>query len=307
MNKKAKNSVNRKKDDDRSVLEVFIDAHIKSYNPPERKGKKRGEAIGIPLHKYKASLLYLTVDGQKGIAKGAKVSYGLLRKWMTEQKFRNLIKEHKEEFRGFFLREFDHKLRESRYLLNESLNSPAEEIELCTIPSPESAIPKRFFRDMAKYNNELLLSIFDHIYFQVKNESKDFCSGYLDFLEKGRSLRKIIENVLEADIVKIIALLIEAEAVFRRIVASLELSEKERMKYIFDDMPNLKIQDDLTNINDIDQDTKEKAMEINLERQKINALMVQIAGALLKNHKQLNKKQRKLVNFLIRRFAFTTW
>ncbi len=103
---KAKTGTKRKKDDDRSLLEVFIDVHIKSYNPPERKGKKRGEPIGIPLHKYKASLLYLTVDGQKGIAKGAKVSYGLLRKWMTEQKFRNLIKENKKEFIDHFLREF---------------------------------------------------------------------------------------------------------------------------------------------------------------------------------------------------------
>ena len=95
---KAKNGINRKKDDSSSLLEVFISARTKHYDPPERKGKKRGEAIGIPLHKYKASLLYLTVDGQKGIAKGAKVSYGLLRKWKTEQEFRNLIKEHKKDF-----------------------------------------------------------------------------------------------------------------------------------------------------------------------------------------------------------------
>ncbi len=72
-------------------------------------------------------------------------------------------------------------------------------------------------------------------------------------------------------------------------------------------IPNLRIQDDLTNVAFIDQDIKEKAMKINLKRQKINALMMHIVGAILEDNNTLNEKRKKIAVFLIKRVNYTMW
>ncbi len=77
----------------KTFLQEFIDKKMSTYTPPAN--KREG---GLSAQKYRATLLFLTNDRQDNIAKKVRVSYGLLRKWRTEDKFWQTINDHYKEF-----------------------------------------------------------------------------------------------------------------------------------------------------------------------------------------------------------------
>lgn len=81
-----------------SFLQTFMARRLSSYVEPERAGTPRGEPIGFSAQKYAAVLYCLTNRPLKEIAKEIKVSYGLLRKWRTEDKFWDVFDETVTEF-----------------------------------------------------------------------------------------------------------------------------------------------------------------------------------------------------------------
>lgn len=76
-----------------TFLQNFIDKKMREYNPPA--SKREG---GLSEQKYKATLLFLTNRLHEDIAEEVGVSYGLLRKWRTEDTFFNTIDKHYKEF-----------------------------------------------------------------------------------------------------------------------------------------------------------------------------------------------------------------
>lgn len=89
--------------DYKGLLLRFIKEKRESYVEPSRKGTPRGEMIGLSLEKYMASLFMLTSMNLKRISERLKVSYGLLRKWRTENLFKGQIEKHIMEYVPLFI------------------------------------------------------------------------------------------------------------------------------------------------------------------------------------------------------------
>jgi hypothetical protein len=85
------------------VLEQFIEEKKEQYKEPERKGTPRGRPVGFSKRKYLSSLWMMTNLIQKDIAGKTGVSYGLLRKWNTQEGFKDVLRDHCDEFAGLFI------------------------------------------------------------------------------------------------------------------------------------------------------------------------------------------------------------
>src|SRR5215475_14209791 len=86
------------------LLPKFMDSKLAEYVEPTKKGTPKGEAVGFSRTKYKATLYAFresVLDNTEDIKAQAKelgISYGLLRKWRSEEKFKNLVSQHEKEF-----------------------------------------------------------------------------------------------------------------------------------------------------------------------------------------------------------------
>jgi hypothetical protein len=88
-----------------SLLEDFVSKKSRSYVEPRREGTPKGSPIGLSKQKYLATLAFLydpKPKGMKKIAQALKVSYGLLRKWSTEEQFKKQAWQHYGEFSEVF-------------------------------------------------------------------------------------------------------------------------------------------------------------------------------------------------------------
>src|SRR5262249_18262949 len=92
------------------LLPKFIDDKLSTYVEPTKKGTPKGEPVGFSLTKYRATLYALrervleSTEDLIAQAKELKVSYGLLRKWRSEQDFKHLVSRHEKEFTDYVLR-----------------------------------------------------------------------------------------------------------------------------------------------------------------------------------------------------------
>jgi hypothetical protein len=92
-----------RKPDVGGLLLRFLREKEKNYREPTRRGTPRGEAIGLSLKKYRATLYSLTSIDLIAMSKKLGVSYGLLRKWRTEPGFKKQIEELIQEFAPLFI------------------------------------------------------------------------------------------------------------------------------------------------------------------------------------------------------------
>ena len=79
-------------------LESFIATKTTHYFGATSRGTARDSSTGFLLEKNKAALFALKACTVKEQARQLGVSYGVLRKWRTERKFKHLIEQHKNEF-----------------------------------------------------------------------------------------------------------------------------------------------------------------------------------------------------------------
>jgi hypothetical protein len=90
------------------LLRKFIDSKLVAYVEPTKEGTPKGEPVGFSLTKYQATLFTLReslLDNEdlKAQAKELGISYGLLRKWRSEEKFKDLVSQHEKEFITYLL------------------------------------------------------------------------------------------------------------------------------------------------------------------------------------------------------------
>jgi hypothetical protein len=77
---------------------------LEEYVEPTKKGTPKGEEVGFSRIKYSATLLALREsvldDGPdlKGQATELGISYGVLRKWRAEERFKEMVAKHEKEF-----------------------------------------------------------------------------------------------------------------------------------------------------------------------------------------------------------------
>jgi hypothetical protein len=91
------------------LLAKFIADKLNTYVEPTKEGTPKGEPVGFSSTKYKATLYRLrervldTSEDLTAQAKELKVSYGLLRKWRSEQDFKDLVSQHEKEFVNYLM------------------------------------------------------------------------------------------------------------------------------------------------------------------------------------------------------------
>jgi hypothetical protein len=80
----------------------FIREKARKYTPHQRRGVRKGDPIDFPENKFAATLLCLTNMAPKQIAQAVGASYGVLRLWKTEPRFKELVKAHRNEYIRYF-------------------------------------------------------------------------------------------------------------------------------------------------------------------------------------------------------------
>ncbi len=77
-----------------TLLGEYIEQRMSSYIEPERKGTTKGDPIGFSRKKYEATLYCTTNFKLKYLAKILGIPYGVLRKWKTEERFKEMVETH---------------------------------------------------------------------------------------------------------------------------------------------------------------------------------------------------------------------
>jgi len=95
--KRAKKGT-KKSEPVRTLLDAFIFDSIEEYTPPERKGTPKGEEIGYNIQKFSALFNLLRNWPLKKVAAAAGVSYGVLRKWRSEEAFKKMYQDVQHTF-----------------------------------------------------------------------------------------------------------------------------------------------------------------------------------------------------------------
>jgi hypothetical protein len=84
-------------------LNMFIKKKLREYRDPERTGIPKGNPIGLSRNKYHGCLLKMTNKHPKVVAEELGVSYSLMRRWMVDDNFKELINELYEELKMEFI------------------------------------------------------------------------------------------------------------------------------------------------------------------------------------------------------------
>ncbi len=86
----------------KGLLTEFIENKIKTYQEPLRGGRYKGKPVKFSKPKYSACLYSLTNTPIKEQANKIEATYGLLRKWRTEDRFQQQARELSDEFAETF-------------------------------------------------------------------------------------------------------------------------------------------------------------------------------------------------------------
>jgi hypothetical protein len=134
------------------------------YEEPQRKGTARGEPIGFSLDKFASALYSLTNHKQKELAKSLGVSYGLLRKWHTEDAFIKIMMELHREFADIF---FDYILNVRPQRKTEEhlalMKRPLKDLMDVEVVRAASFLPYTEIDDLTGYSALLEFLIFDRL------------------------------------------------------------------------------------------------------------------------------------------------
>lgn len=107
-----------------TLLQKFIKEKGANYVPPERRGTPKGDPIGFSSEKYEATLFMLTDMKQKDMADKLGISHGLLRKWNTEEPFKEEVKRHLSEFVTTYMKYLSDKALKGDKLRDSANYSP---------------------------------------------------------------------------------------------------------------------------------------------------------------------------------------
>jgi len=135
------------------LLSRYVMRKLQNYDSEVSKEK------GVPRfswEKYSASVLSITSMAPKKMAEALKVSYGVLRNWRTEPRFKELVKKHSHEFVDIVIDHAKEKQEGRGEKYAKALEKPLEEI-----PNTTSWPTLEYdeFKDGDLYAPELILEI----------------------------------------------------------------------------------------------------------------------------------------------------
>lgn len=81
-----------------SLFYKFLQRRINSFPMPRRRGTPKGQRIGFPREKYVATVYACYHLDLRYVAKRIGISYGVLRKWRTEEGFSQAVRDHVTAF-----------------------------------------------------------------------------------------------------------------------------------------------------------------------------------------------------------------
>lgn len=141
-----------------SLLEPFIERKVRSYREPQRTGTPKGEKVGISRTKYHAAALALTTQfSRKEQAAVLGISYGLLRKWHTEDGFFEKKDELARDFAHAFLREFTRREQSQNQKFDRFFKKSIDYIQKNSLPVLQSS-------DLVQEAKFLSDLVWDHIW-----------------------------------------------------------------------------------------------------------------------------------------------
>jgi hypothetical protein len=136
-----------------SLLDAFMIQKTRAYNEPRRKGIPRGRPMGLATPKFGAAVYCLKSTPLKEIASAVPVSYGLLRKWRTEERFLSLVTMLSTEFVDRALVKHLEKRAEVQRGLDDAYSEKTM-ADIAGTPPPQLGWAE--FRDLSSYSEDLL-------------------------------------------------------------------------------------------------------------------------------------------------------
>jgi hypothetical protein len=142
-----------------TLLLLFMDKKAAEYDAPERKGTPKGETIGLSPFKYGAVLWFLQGAKVKEVAENIGVSYGVLRKWRTEELFKKQLDTFEKEFVKIWCKHIQTKWRSA---------------DLGKTGRPVSVWAAKEITEIRQYSKSLLIAIQREIGLRYQPSKKDF-------------------------------------------------------------------------------------------------------------------------------------
>lgn len=133
---------------------------LRTYIEPTRKGTPKGDPVGFSATKYTATLACMKKIPLKKIAAQLNVSYGLLRKWRTEDNFNELIIQHCIEFAKKVKNHLVRRAKKQHELWTEYIKHPLDEV----VKTPPPFLSQNEFMDIKFYSNLLILEVHKTIF-----------------------------------------------------------------------------------------------------------------------------------------------
>jgi len=168
----------------KTFLKNFINDKILKYVEPQRRGTPKGNPIGLSKVKYNAAALCsLTKTSVKEIANQLDVSYGLLRKWRTEDKFYEVVDELEREFCQLLVEHLKKRGEKQLQLRDEYFSKTLDEM----IKTYPPFINWDEFVDIKNYSEAFMLLIVGTAGRYLENLKKEIeAAGYDDINERQR-------------------------------------------------------------------------------------------------------------------------
>ena len=136
-----------------SLMDAFVIQKTKAYQKPQRKGAPRGEPKAFSAPKYEAAVYCLKRTPLREIAAAVPVSYGLLRKWRTEERFLSLLSTLRTEFVDQVVLRHLRRRAEAQLSLDKAY-ADRTIVEIAETPPPQ--LGWRDFRDLSLYSQDVL-------------------------------------------------------------------------------------------------------------------------------------------------------
>lgn len=196
----------------KTVLHDFIDSKVNEYVEPSRQGTPKGDPIGFSRKKYIATLGMLTNQKLKDLAKSIGVSYGLLRKWTTEQDFKDMVARHYGEFAGWILIFYMNRINASQKHFELLEKKPISELADIQIFGSwkfdfDNDIALEKLADVKNYNPRLLNFLLEFLEDYIDNELSKidadtaylFKLSFINLLDiiKGSETKEITEALVK--------------------------------------------------------------------------------------------------------------
>lgn len=151
------------------LLTKFVVEKRESYVAPLKRETKKGSQNPFSKAKYNASLIMLmdpmVGDNYKKLAKRLGVSYGVLRKWVTEDAFNKMVDKHCEEFSEIFLKNLLNENKKTKKELQKYLKKPLSKI--ADTPAPLTNMAS-IITDWTSCNTDLKSKILESCIKKIK-------------------------------------------------------------------------------------------------------------------------------------------